>query len=507
MRIKLLILSLLFCFSLQGQKYTNHTSEVRSGKTYIKTRPTPFFYEENGVKVIADTILKREMDVKRFKPEKDKTVKDRDDDVKIKKVHDGYQAKLDAEITLDANLPNVTVKGRNKAIENAEKLAGVNYPMYFAWVDGASTTRGIMKFKDDGNINKVYVVKGTYESPVIQFISEHKIASGTRPYYTRKDGFITVYMDGFSGSGTSGDPYQITSWAELNDMRNHLSSYFILMNNLSSATTGYSTYAASTANSNAGWLPVGVSGGEFTGNFNGQGKVISNLYINRAATEEVGLYGALYNATITNMGISATVSGYNYTGIFAGRSDGGTISNIYTTGTLNVYGYRCGGLIGYNGSTLSNSYSSAQINAIGVETFYIGGFVGQKVGSITNCYSIGAMSTDSEMTLGGFSGTGTATDCFWDTQTSGQATSGGGTGKTTSQMKTLATFTNWSIANKASWTNEAWYIDATVDCPRLGWEMPVVTSNIKNINGVLKANVKLFNGVTNANLKSFNGVQ
>ncbi|GAJ08009.1 unnamed protein product, partial [marine sediment metagenome] len=36
---------------------------------------------------------------------------------------------------------------------------------------------------------------------------------------------------------------------------------------------------------------------------------------------------------------------------------------------------------------------------------------------------------------------GTITNCFWDTQTSGQATSDGGTGRTTIQMQTQATFT------------------------------------------------------------------
>lgn len=44
-----------------------------------------------------------------------------------------------------------------------------------------------------------------------------------------------------SGSGTAGSPYQITSWAQLAEIKDYLSSYFIFMNSLSSATTGYST--------------------------------------------------------------------------------------------------------------------------------------------------------------------------------------------------------------------------------------------------------------------------
>ncbi len=36
---------------------------------------------------------------------------------------------------------------------------------------------------------------------------------------------------------------------------------------------------------------------------------------------------------------------------------------------------------------------------------------------------------------------GTITNCFWDTETSGQSTSAGGTGKTTAEIKNISTFT------------------------------------------------------------------
>jgi len=49
--------------------------------------------------------------------------------------------------------------------------------------------------------------------------------------------------------------------------------------------------------------------------------------------------------------------------------------------------------------------------------------------------------------LNGYNNGGTATDSFWDTQTSGQSTSAGGTGKTTAEMQTLSTFTNWNITS------------------------------------------------------------
>ena len=44
---------------------------------------------------------------------------------------------------------------------------------------------------------------------------------------------------------------------------------------------------------------------------------------------------------------------------------------------------------------------------------------------------------------------GSVTGCFWDTQTSGQATSAGGTGKTTAEMQTASTFlpAGWDLVN------------------------------------------------------------
>jgi len=62
---------------------------------------------------------------------------------------------------------------------------------------------------------------------------------------------------------------------------------------------------------------------------------------------------------------------------------------------------------------------------------------------------------------------------FWDTQTSGQSTSnGGGTGKTTAEMKNFDTFNDvdWDIVLIWDYVNEIWYIDDGSDYPRLGLE-------------------------------------
>jgi hypothetical protein len=52
---------------------------------------------------------------------------------------------------------------------------------------------------------------------------------------------------------------------------------------------------------------------------------------------------------------------------------------------------------------------------------------------------------------------------YWDTQTSGQATSAGGTGKTTAQMKKQATFVGWDFTS-------VWRISENLSYPILQWQ-------------------------------------
>jgi len=70
---------------------------------------------------------------------------------------------------------------------------------------------------------------------------------------------------------------------------------------------------------------------------------------------------------------------------------------------------------------------------------------------------------------------GTVSNCFWDTETSGQATSAGGTRKTTAEMQDIATFSGagWEIcAVPPGATNPAyiWNIVENGTYPFLSWQ-------------------------------------
>ena len=210
-------------------------------------------------------------------------------------------------------------------------------------------------------------------------------------------------------------------------------------------------------NGGAGFESIGVNVGKFTGIFDGDGHTITDLFINNPVIRSEGLFGWI-SGTVRNVGITSNITSNSYyAGGLVGVNSGGTVTNCYSTGA--VSGSSAGGLVGVNsGGTVTNCYSISAVSA----SSQSGGLVGSNAsgGIITNCYSTGAVSGGSA--VGGFVAynTGTVTDCFWDTQTSGQATSAGGTGKTTAQMKQEATFTNWDFT-------DIWAIIEDVDYPIL----------------------------------------
>jgi hypothetical protein len=71
-------------------------------------------------------------------------------------------------------------------------------------------------------------------------------------------------------------------------------------------------------------------------------------------------------------------------------------------------------------------------------------------------------------------GEGVVSESFWDTETSGQATSAGGAGRTTAEMQTASTFLDagWDfIGETANGTAALWWILEGQDYPRLWWEL------------------------------------
>ncbi|MFC1753963.1 GLUG motif-containing protein, partial [Thermoproteota archaeon] len=190
-----------------------------------------------------------------------------------------------------------------------------------------------------------------------------------------------------AGSGTAGDPFQITNCTELNATRDNLTAYYILMNNID--CSGW--------NGGAGFEPIGEN---FTGNFNGDEYNITDLYIDMSS-DYVGLFQKLKGSNVTDLGlVGVSVTGYNYVGGLAGYIFSyAFVDNAYVGGDVEGEEY-VGGLVGYvKQSTVNNSNSAAAVTGYS----YIGGMVGYIYASqLDNSYASGNVT--GENNVGGLVG-------------------------------------------------------------------------------------------------------
>lgn len=165
-----------------------------------------------------------------------------------------------------------------------------------------------------------------------------------------------------------------------------------------------------------------------------------------------GLVGQADGVEITRSYASNTVNGYGDVGGLVGDSYDTDIQQSYATGSVTAEGWSVGGLVGnLEEGSIIDSYARGDVSGEGS----VGGLVGYSYGEIVNSYATGLVTGEED--LGGLVGYNDMSEedidsSFWDTQTSGQATSQGGTGKTTVQMKKQATFTNTATTG----LNEAW---------------------------------------------------
>ncbi|RLC33523.1 MAG: hypothetical protein DRZ76_04230, partial [Candidatus Nealsonbacteria bacterium] len=200
---------------------------------------------------------------------------------------------------------------------------------------------------------------------------------GTFGNYSCKISGNYYNVSGLLHSGlTEAGAFAITNCSELQDMKNNLTGYYQLVNDINCSDT-------INWNAGAGFEPIGGSTGPFSGSFDGQGYVIKDLFINRSSIDYIGLFGSL-SGNIENVVLeNVNITGAYYVGALAGSSTG-VILNSSSSGKINGSHY-VGGLVGKNGGTISNSSSSGKVYG---GSNYIGGLLGYNdEGTISNSYS------------------------------------------------------------------------------------------------------------------------
>ena len=355
------------------------------------------------------------------------------------------------------------------------------------------------------------------------FNNNNRGIEDTWVYLGDEDGQLTPVLQ-------SALSYNIAEAEQLRYVTLDMQGDYVLTRDIDASDTEY-------WNSGAGFNPIGNDSTKFTGQLDGRGFAVRDLFINRSSTENVGMFGYIQNATIKNIGlIGGTIVGGNYTGGLVGQADVfSLITSAYNKGNVNGRNF-VGGLAGLidSGSTIENSYAtddvtgefvvgglvgsvfgggivktsfatgdvtaasngagglvgSIQVNGRVFNAYAtgsvtgdnnVGGFAGSSEGGITNAYSEGFVTGAGS--TGGFLGFWSAfdsnTNTYWNIQTSGQAGSAGAgvIGKTPNQMTQEATFTDWNFENSAfGLPGGEWIMAGT---PHLQMEH---TTDITNVN-------------------------
>lgn len=177
-----------------------------------------------------------------------------------------------------------------------------------------------------------------------------------------------------ANSSLSIDGNAYTVIRNLTDLQNanlDLDGYFALAGNLDASATA-------SWNGGLGFNPIGTDSSKFTGVFEGLGHTISNLYINRPVTDNVGLIGAADGAKIRHVTLENTnITGHNNVGALAGSFSNGAVDYIKASGSV-VGIDKVGGLFGY-ASALDFDQGKSSINVTGGND--VGGFAGVASGT------------------------------------------------------------------------------------------------------------------------------
>jgi len=241
-----------------------------------------------------------------------------------------------------------------------------------------------------------------------------------------------AYTFSSGGTGTTLDPYKISSCADLQGIGDDLTANYVLTADVDCSGTAFTS--------------IGL-GSIFTGTLNGANHAIGGISINTPISNKVGIFSEMgTGAEVKNLSLfGGSVIGHDNVGAIAGAMQGNAkITNVYSTveitasnngaglvgsmqGTASVTkgavladingpGYTYGGIVGYTfGSTtttLTDVYYKGDILISSAN--YVGGLVGFAGHlSITRGYAAGSLSGDSG--VGGIAGSimnGTITGTF-----------------------------------------------------------------------------------------------
>ena len=360
---------------------------------------------------------------------------------------------------------------------------------------------------DDGRVRlRGSVDSSAYGNYALTLVGEGGGARGEQVLAVGLGRLPFIYNSGQKGSGVEGDPFQIFDIYQLQAIAGTLSSeaaaqiamsvrmseavlqslaatvfgdtasvrlsaHYRLMNDIDAARTREW--------SSVGFAPIGGdSTDDFTGVFDGNGRVVSGLFIDRLDGNRVGLFAGVDGGIVASVGLEqAHVTGGSNVGalvgvlsgdgrvvsvrVLGGRVVGSGASDIGGIGGLvgradqsrvaaswssaEVFGMLVpvGGLIGWqdDSSTVVGAWSSGRVESL---NHHGGGLIGlREGGQVEESWSLSEVTAiDSSFLAGGLVGhrpisVPAATNGYWSVETSGLTESGDGIGVDTLQTLTV----------------------------------------------------------------------
>lgn len=207
------------------------------------------------------------------------------------------------------------------------------------------------------------------------------------------------------------------------------------------------------------WIPIGIqtdynyepSDKPFDGIFNGNGYVVSGVYINSTNKNNQGFFGNVgSNCKIKKLGVTNSyINGKGNIGGLVGNNNG-KINKCYFIGLVIGTNDNVGGLAGWSNDAIINSYSIATVKG----TNNVGGLAGGIKGNITKSYSISKVKGNSNVR--GLVGINCGeisniSNSYYNSETSSWTpppnTSNMDRAKSEEEMKKEETFEEWDFGN------------------------------------------------------------
>ena len=271
---------------------------------------------------------------------------------------------------------------------------------------------------------------------------------------------------------------------------------------------------------------------------------ITNSYATGGVTGQGDNFGGLVGV---NSGViaasyatgSVSGSGFADIGGLVGENEiKGKIITSHATGGVSGQGDNFGGLAGVNAGVIAASYAAGAVSGSGfadvgglvgdnqytgvISAVYAvgavsgradrhGGLIGLNRGVVTVCYSTGGVPRGGGGLIEKNGDRGAVTNCYWDTDTSGQTESAGGDGKTTAELQSptgyAGPYASWNVdLDGDGSSDDPWMFGSATEYPVLNLETLDIDHGNLNARPPLepKANAALCRAVSNRNIEGVN---